>query len=116
MLTAKHRPSPSFILAIGSVSGIACFIFFQAAYWLTTQVAQSIPGPRDGSAWERLHLQPPQWEKWIGAVFVILIASVATYIWDKLRVRCRLNPQQYWVMISLALLICSLVALLSGGF
>jgi hypothetical protein len=51
----------------------------------------------------------------IGAAFVLLIALAATYGWDQIRIRYRLDARRYWAMIGLSLSICLLVALLTGG-
>ena len=65
---------------------------------------------------------PRQWMeqvepfKWIGGLLVVLISLLITHAWDRLRVRYRLGVNQYWAMIGLALSICLLAALLSGGF
>ena len=68
-----------------------------------------LAGPR---AWVK-QIEPA---KWIGGLSVVLISLLVTHAWDKLRVRYRLDVVQYWTMIGLALSICLLVALLSGGF
>ena len=101
---------------MGTTSGIVCFMLFQAAYWLTTRLARSLPALRDISEQERSFLQQPGPVKWIGAALVLLIALAATYAWDQIRVRYQLDARKYWTMIGLALSICLLAALLSGGF
>ena len=101
---------------MGTTSGIVCFMLLQAAYWLTTWLAQSLPALRDISEKERSFLQQPGPVKWIGAALVLLIAFAATYAWDQIRVRYQLDARKYWTMIGLALSICLLAALLSGRF
>lgn len=109
--TTKHESRETLILATGAGSGVLCFFLFQAAYWLTTQLAQYLPASEGG-------LLSAQAEpgKWIGAAFVLLIAFAATYAWDKIRVKRHLSLRQYWTMIGLALAVCLLTALFWSGF
>jgi hypothetical protein len=111
----KSKERESIILAIGASSGVICFFLFQTAYWLTTWLAQLLATYSSSSRALAL-VQRAEPGKWIGASFVLLIAFAATYAWDKIRIQQRLNPRQYWTMIGLALAVCLLAALLSGGF
>ena len=113
--TKPHLTTPS-ILTLGTLSGIICYGFFWASYHLSTRLGQALSGghsplsvPR---AWDA-QIEPV---KWIGGASVVLISLLVTHAWDRLRIRYRLGVDEYWTMIGLALSICLLAALLSGGF
>ena len=114
--TIDHRLKAPSVLILGALSGIVCFCFFWASYQLSTVLARifsSDHGPLSiPSAWVG-QIEP---FKWIGGLLVILISLIVTHAWDQLRIRYELGVTQYWAMIGLALSICSLAALLSGGF
>ena len=111
----QRRQSPS-ILALGTLSGLACFSFFWASYQLSTLLARALSSER--GPWAMPHALVGQIEplKWIGGLLVVIIALLVTHAWDRLRIRYRLDVAQYWTMIGLALSICVLAAFLAGGF
>ena len=110
----RLNQSPS-ILALGTLSGLACFFFFWASYQLSMQLARALSSQRGPWAMPQALVGQIEPLKWIGGALVVMIALLVTHAWDRLRVRYRLDVAQYWTMIGLALSICLLVALLSGG-
>jgi hypothetical protein len=103
------------VLAVGTASGVVCFLLFQSAYWLTAWLSRLLPTLRLLSENDRWLLRRSEPGKMIGAGLVLLIALAATSAWDRIRIRYRLDARRYWAMIGLALSICLLVALLTGG-
>ena len=111
----EHRKSPS-ILALGILSGLACFVLFWASYQLATLLARALSGERSPRIVPHSLVGEIEPIEWISGLLVVIVALLVTHVWDRVRVRYRLNVAQYWTMIGLALSICLLVALLSGGF
>ena len=111
-----HRLKAPSVLILGTLSGIVCFGFFWASYQLSMILARAFSSDHGPLSLPRAWVGQIEPFKWIGGLLVVLISLIVTHAWDQLRVRFRLGIAQYWSMIGLALLICSLVALLSGGF
>jgi len=109
----QRLKSPS-ILALGTLSGLACFALFWTSFQLATRLARTLSN--QSGTWPGALVGEIEPVKWIGGSLVVIVALLVTYTWDRLRVRYRLDVVQYWTMIGVALSICSLVALLSGGF
>lgn len=112
----EHRLKPPLVLALGTLSGLVCFLFFWASHQLATLLARALSSERGLWAMPRSLVDQIKPLKWIGGLLVVIVALLITHAWDRLRVRYRLNATQYWTMIGLALSICLLVAFLSGGF
>jgi hypothetical protein len=113
--TTHPRRNELPVLAVGTASGVVCFVLFQAAYWLTAWLSRLLPTLHGFSEKDRWLLRRSEPGKMIGAGFVLLIALAATYAWDQIRIRYRLDARRYWAMIGMALSICLLVALLTGS-
>jgi hypothetical protein len=103
-------------LVLGILSGIVCFGFFWAAYRLSMILASAFFGDHSPLAQPRVWGGQIEPFKWIGCLLVVLTSLLITYAWDRLRVRYRLSISQYWTMIAVALSVCTVGALLSGGF
>jgi hypothetical protein len=112
----EHRPEPPSIVALGTLSGLACFLFFWGSYQLSTWLARAFSSDGGPLALPRSWVEQIEPVKWIGGLLVVIVALLVTHAWDRLRVRYRLDIAQYWTMIGLALAICLLGAVLSGGF
>jgi hypothetical protein len=103
-------------VVLGTLSGIACFGFFWATFRLATLLAGALASGSGLPALPRQLAGQAEPVKWIGALLVVAVALLVTHAWDRLRVRYGLGVGQYWTMIGLALIVCLLTALLSGGF
>jgi hypothetical protein len=114
--TIEHRLKAPSILILGTLSGIVCFGFFWASYQLSIVLAQAFSSDHSPLPMPSAWLGQIEPVKWIGGLLVVLISLLITHAWDRLRVRYMLGVEQYWTMISLALSICMLAALLLGGF
>ena len=112
----QHRFKAPSILVLGILSGIVCFGFCWASYQLSVVLAHALSTDHGPLSLPRAWAGQIEPFKWIGGLLVVLISLIVTLAWDQLRVRFRLGIAQYWTMIGLALLVCSLVAMLSGGF
>lgn len=114
--TIEHRLTKPPVLILGILSGIVCFGFFWASYQLSMVLARVFWNDHNPLSLPRTWIGQIEPFKWIGGLLVVLISLVVTHVWDQIRVRYRLGVAQYWAMIGLALSICLLAALLSGGF
>jgi len=112
----EHRLKPPSVLVLGTLSGLACFAFFWASYQLATFLARAFSSDDGLLALPRSWVEQIDPVKWVGGLLVVTVALLVTHAWDRLRVRYRLGIAQYWAMIGLALTICLLGALFSGGF
>jgi hypothetical protein len=113
IIEQRLKSPPVWIL--GVLSGIVCFGFFWTSFQLSMTLARALYSDHGLLSLPRSWGGQDEPAKWIGGLLVVLISMLVTHAWDRIRVRYRLDVAQYWTMIGLALSICSLVALLSGG-
>lgn len=111
----EQRANPPSIWTLGALSGLACFAFFWTSYRLAKLAARALDSGYGPLALPSTLVEQIEPIKWIGGLLVVIVALLVTHAWDRLRIRYRLSVAQYWTMIGLALSICLLAALLSGG-